>query len=78
MPKQPNRIIARHQSGAIMLNHKVPGMTQKIDKESAGFYGGKHFVCESLSMRSAKAIVLAMGWKWIGIEKFPEIVAISR
>lgn len=72
MAKQPKHILARYKYQALTLNHKVPGMTQKLDKYSTAFYGGKYMVCESLSLRAAKTIAEKFGWEWVGIEEFPE------
>jgi hypothetical protein len=57
-------------SGALLLNERVLGVTQALSDKAAMYYGGRHFVCESVFQPTAKAIAEAMGWKWIGTEPF--------
>jgi hypothetical protein len=57
-------------SGALLLNKKIPDITQTLTDDAAMFYGGRHFVCESILWSAAKTIAEAMGWKWIGTEPF--------
>jgi hypothetical protein len=57
-------------SGALLLNAMIPGVTQTLSDEAAMYYGGRHFVCETIFKSAAKTIAEAMGWKWIGTEPF--------
>jgi hypothetical protein len=57
-------------SGAFLLDAKIPGVTQTLSDEAANYYGGRHFVCETIFESAAKAIAAAMGWQWIGTEQF--------
>ena len=57
-------------SGALLLSQEVPCFTQPLNDEQAGFYGGRHFVCETIETSAARAIASALGWKWIGTEPF--------
>ena len=65
------QIEARYGAGGcLLLSKKVPGVSQLQDLDETKWYGGEHFVCESLSKPAARAIAEAMGWKWIGTEPF--------
>jgi hypothetical protein len=65
------QIEARYGAGgALLLSEKVLDVTQTLSDEAANYYGGRHFVCESVFEPAAKAIAEEMGWKWIGIKKF--------
>jgi hypothetical protein len=56
--------------GCLLLSKKVPGVTHKLDRDGKKWYGGRHFVCESIFEPAAKAMAEAMGWKWMGTEPF--------
>ena len=51
--------------GALMLSRHIPGITQVIDGDTAKYYGGENFVCETISISAARMISRAMGWKFI-------------
>lgn len=55
--------------GALMVSKDVPGITQKLADDTAKFYGGNHFVCETIRASAGKAIAEAMGWEFV--EKRP-------
>jgi hypothetical protein len=65
-----NQIEARYGVGALLLNEKIPDITQTLSDDSAMYYGGRHFVCETIFKSAAKTIAEAMGWTWIGTEPF--------
>lgn len=54
-----------YHGGALMLSRHIPGITQVIDVDSAKYYGGENFVCETISISAARMISRAMGWKFI-------------
>ena len=56
--------------GSLLLSQEVPGLTQQLGLDETKWYGGQHFVCETIFDAAAKAIAEAMGWKWIGTEPF--------
>jgi len=49
---------------ALMVSASIPGITQEIDGETARFYTGNHFVGETISQSTARAISAALGWEY--------------
>lgn len=47
--------------GALVCDEPIEGITQALDEDSSRFYGGKHFVAESMSKRTAEFIAKALG-----------------
>lgn len=52
-------------AGALMVSKDIPGITQKLVDDTAKFYGGNHFVCETIRPSAGKAIADAMGWEFV-------------
>jgi hypothetical protein len=61
----PSFISAWYGSGCLLTDQPVPDVTQDLDVDSGAFYGGRHFVCETVTKSAAQAIAIAMGWIWI-------------
>lgn len=55
--------------GALMVSKDIPGITQKLAHDTAKFYGGENFVCETIRASAGKAIADSMGWEFV--EKRP-------
>lgn len=56
-------------AGSLMVSEEIPVVTQKMGGETAKFYGGNHFVCETIRESAGKAIADSMGWEFL--EKRP-------
>lgn len=54
-----------YHGGALMLSRHIQGITQVISGDTARYYGGENFVCETISQSAAQKISQAMGWKFI-------------
>ncbi len=44
-------------AGSLFCTEPIPGITQEISKENQVFYGGKHFICESLTPGARDKII---------------------
>lgn len=47
--------------GALVCDTEIPGVTQKIDGDTSEFYGGSHFVAESMTKKTAEKIAQLLG-----------------
>ena len=50
--------------GSLMVSEPIPGVTQEINGDTERFYGGKHFIGETITLSTARAISTAMGWEY--------------
>lgn len=46
---------------ALLCSEEIPGVTQTLDEEAAGYYGGKYFVGETITVGAAKIISELLG-----------------
>lgn len=47
--------------GSLVTDRPIAGVTREITDEEAGYYGGRYFVCESMSESAARHIAEAFG-----------------
>lgn len=52
------------QGGSLMASESIPGVTQQVTGDTAMWYQGHWFICETISESAARAIAQAMGWAW--------------
>jgi hypothetical protein len=52
--------------GSLMVSESIPGVTQDLDGDNERFYGGKHFVGETITISTARVISAVMDWEYIG------------
>lgn len=55
--------------GALVTDKPVPGLTTPLYAETAAYYGGAHFVAESMSEGTARKISEALGFEYQGIKE---------
>lgn len=49
-------------SGALMCDREIPGLNHELEGDGAKkYYGGRYFVCETLSRKAGKIIAEALG-----------------
>jgi len=54
-------------SGALMCDREVQGLTQELRGQDAAWYGGRHFVCETIGVGAARMIAAALGGEWTNL-----------
>ena len=52
--------------GALVVDTEVPGLTQTLDEKSAKYYGGKFFICETISFSGAQRVAEALRFTFNG------------
>lgn len=64
MSNQP-KSTAFYHGGALMADRQIKGLTNgPMNDDSAGYYGGRWMICETLSESAARAIAAALGMTW--------------
>jgi hypothetical protein len=51
--------------GALLCERAIAGLTQELSEDSARFYGGKHFVGETIHAGAAKKIAEAFDGEFL-------------
>lgn len=53
----------RGPGGALVCDREIEGVTQKLDADSARFYGGPYMLAETVTLGAARVIAAAMGFR---------------
>lgn len=52
-------------SGSLTANVEIKGVTQKLEPESAKYYGGRYFIAETMYEETAKILCKALGLEYV-------------
>lgn len=52
-------------AGSLTANVEIKGVTQKLEPESAKYYGGRYFIAETMYEETAKILCKALGLEYV-------------
>lgn len=59
-----DRVRFHYQQGALVTDRAIADVTRPLDAHGAAYYGGDHFVAESLTERAARRLAAAFSGAW--------------